>query len=188
MNVLELKSKLEEFHKIYYPKMLVEELMSLGGHDLESTSKIIKEKFLKQAAPYILNDYKLVDDYGGVTFKGNILIINPNQSLYSNGISKRFDDYHGLGAIDALFKAIKSELDKDIEIWHYGSSAVTGIIAGFDEPVSSEAKVMTIIGICEKGNSDKVYWGIGESSNALRSAVESLLTAINRYEMKKSLE
>lgn len=29
----------------------------------------------------------------------------------------------------------------------------------------------------------EVYWGIGESSNALRSAVDSLLSAINRMEM-----
>jgi hypothetical protein len=185
MNELELKSALEEHHHIYYPLPLIKELISLGGTTLENTTTIIKEKFLKQAAPYILNDYQLVDNYGGVTFKGNILIIDPNQSLYSNGESKRFDNYHGLGAIDALFKAIKTELNKDIEIWHYGSSAVTGIGQGVDEPVSSEAKVMTIIGICEKGNREKVYWGIGESSNALRSAVESLLTSINRYETQK---
>jgi hypothetical protein len=27
-----------------------------------------------------------------------------------------------------------------------------------------------------------VYWGVGESSNALRSAVDSLLSAINRID------
>ncbi len=185
VNNFRLKSEMEEHHRIYYPIKLIDELISLGANDVESATKIIKEKFLKQVAPYILNDYQLIDNYGGVKFKGNILIIDPKMELYSNGISKRFDDYEGLGAIDALFEAIKTELDKDIEIWHYGSSAISGILSGADEPISSKAKVMTIIGVCEKNDKDKVHWGIGESSNALRSAVESLLSAINRWELKK---
>lgn len=176
-----LKEALQDHYQIYLPQGFVSELEKLGATDIKSTVKVIKANYLKRVSRYILNDYQLIDNYGGVKFKGSLLIVNPEQSLYSNGIERKFDDYMGLGAIDSLFKAIKTELNKEIEIYHYGSSAITGIDSGFENAATSEAKVLTLIGIRDN-NSNIIYWGVGESSNALRSAVDSLLSAINRMD------
>jgi hypothetical protein len=182
---MNLKDSLQEHYQLFFPKDFYEELVSQGVVDLQSAFNVIKKEYIKKVYKYILNDYQLIDNYGGVKFKGNILKINPKHDLYSNGENIKFCDHLGCGAIDALFKAFKNELGNDIEIYHYGSSATNGLINGFDETVSSESKVMTIIGIKTKDN--KLVWGVGESSNALRSAVDALLSAINRLEEKSQL-
>lgn len=176
-----LKNELQEHYQLYCPNGFVEELFNLGAKNIDDATQLIKENYLRKVSKYILNDYELVDSYGLVKFKGSILVVDPEQSLYSNGEEHKFSDYVGLGAIDSLFKAIKTELNKNIEIYHYGSSAVTSLKDGYKDVVTSSAKVMTLMGIIDN-DTQKVYWGVGESSNALRSAVDSLLSAINRIE------
>lgn len=177
---MSFKNELQEYYQLYFPKDFVRELTELGAVDVQSTIDVLNKEYIKKVYKYILNDYQLIDNYGGVKFKGSILAIDPKLDLYSNGTVIKFEDYLGLGAIDALFKAIKTELKKDIEIYHYGSSAITNISSGFNEEVSSESKVVTIIGVVDKDG--KMCWGVGESSNALRSAVDALLSSINRLE------
>lgn len=176
-----LKNELQDHYQIYFPNGFINELVKLGAKDVNDSIKIIKDNYLRKVSKYILNDYELVDSYGLVKFKGSILIIDPEKPLYSNGDERKFDGYVGMGAIDSLFKAIKTELKKNIEIFHYGSSAVTSLKDGYKDIVTSEAKVMTLMGIIDN-DTKKVYWGVGESSNALRSAVDSLLSAINRID------
>lgn len=182
---MNLKNELQEFYQLFFPKGFVEELEMLGAKDVETTTNVLQKEYIKKVYKYILNDYQLVDSYGGVRFKGSILVIDPKQDLYANGSNIKFDDYFGLGAIDSLFKAVKTELNKDIEIYHYGSSAVKSVEEGFSEEVSSESKVITVIGVKDKDN--KIYWGFGESSNALRSAVDALFSSINRMEKESQL-
>lgn len=176
---MNIKYELQDYYKLYFPDSLIKELEDKGAKKISDVFDILKKDYIKTVHKYILNDYKLVDSFGTVKFKGSLLIIDPNQSLYSNGVELKFEDYIGLGAIDSLFKAIKTELNKEIEIYHYGSSAIKSIEIGFND-VSSESKVITLIGIKDK--SEKIHWGIGESSNALRSAVDALLSSINRME------
>lgn len=176
---MNLKYELQEHYQLYFPDSLINELENCGAKTVTDVFNVFKKDYIKTVHKYILNDYKLVDSFGTVRFKGSLLVIDPNQSLYSNGVELKFEDYIGLGAIDSLFKAIKTELNKDIEIYHYGSSAIKNIEAGFND-VSSESKVVTLIGIKDK--SEKIHWGLGESSNALRSAVDALLSSINRME------
>jgi len=178
----ELKNQLQEHFQLYFPKDLLNEFEQKGCKSVEDVVNVINTNYKRRVYRYLLNDYQLIDNYGGVQFSGSVMIVNPEQSLYSNGFNKKFDSYHALGAIDALFKALKSELEKNIEIEHYGSSAITSTESGFSETVTSEAKVITIMGVRDV-DTKEVYWGIGESSNALRSAVDSLLSAINRMEM-----
>lgn len=180
---MNIKSELQEHFQLYFPDELINDLVKRGVSTVEGAVKVIKDDYIKKVYKYILNDYRLVDSFGSVRFKGSILIIEPDQNLYSNGVVVNFEDYLGFGAIDSLFKAIKTELNKDIEIYHYGSAAVKNIISGFDTSVSSESKVLTIIGI--KDENGTIYFGIGESSNALRSAVDALLSAINRMSKLK---
>lgn len=176
-----LKTTLDAFYQINFPNELVTELQSLNAKDLDSAKSVIKANYIKRVSRYILNDYQLTDSHGSVKFKGSLLVVDPSQSLYSNGTEIKFEDYIGQGAIDALFKAIKNELKKDIEIFHYGSSAITNILSGYNSPVSSEAQVMTLMGIYNN-TTKEVHWGIGESSNAVRSAIDALLSAINRMD------
>lgn len=176
-----LKNELQDHYQLYCPNGFVKELVDLGAKDVASSIDIIKTNYIRKVTKYILNDYELIDSYGLVKFKGSILIVDPAKPLYSNGDERKFADYVGLGAIDSLFKAIKTELHKNIEIYHYGSSAVTSLKEGYDDIVTSGAKVMTLMGIIDN-DTQKVYWGVGESSNALRSAVDSLLSAINRID------
>lgn len=173
------KDELQEHYSLYFPKEFVKELEMLGACDVESAKKVIKENYIKKVFKYILNDYKLVDEMGVVKIEGSILITDHEHNLYSNSINKNFKDYMSMGTIDALFKAFKTELEQNIEIVHYGSAAIGN--------VDSECKVMTIMGIIDK-DTQKVYWGVGESTNALQSAVDSLLSVINRMEMLKSNE
>lgn len=182
---MNLKNELQDYYQLFFPDDFVKELEMSGATNIESTIKVIKSEYLKTVYKYILNDYQLIDSYGGVRFKGSILTIDPKQDLYSNGDNLKFDDYFGMGAIDALFKAIKTELNKEIEIYHYGSSAVKGLITGFNDEVNSESKVITIIAVKDKLG--KLHWGFGESSNALRSAVDALLSSINRMEKESQL-
>lgn len=174
-----LKNELQEHFQLYFPKNLVQEFEKAGITKLEEAIAFINKEYKRRVYKYLLNDYELLDSYGLVKFKGSLLVVDPEQSLYSNGSTIKFNEYIGVGAIDSLFKALKSELDKDIEIEHYGSSAITSTEEGFSETVRSDAKVMTIMGI-KDNETGTVFWGIGESSNALRSAVDSLLSAINR--------
>lgn len=176
-----LKTSLDAFYQINFPNDLIVELESLKAHDLESAKQVIKTNYIKRVSRYILNDYQLTDSHGSVKFKGSLLVVDPSKSLYSNGEEIKFEDYIGQGAIDALFKAIKNELNKDIEIFHYGSSAITNLASGYKSPVSSEAQVLTLMGIYEN-TTGKVHWGVGESSNAVRSAIDALLSAINRMD------
>lgn len=176
-----LKNELQDHYQLFFPKDFVNELVTLGALDIDSAIKVMKDNYVRKVTKYILNDYQLIDSYGLVKFKGSILIVDPTQSLYSNGHERKFSDYVGVGAIDSLFNAIKTELNKNIEIFHYGSSAITGLQEGYKDIVTSCAKVMTLMGIIDN-DTQAIYWGIGESSNALRSAVDSLLSAINRID------
>jgi hypothetical protein len=176
-----LKNELQDHYQLYFPNGFVDELVKLGAKNIETSVEIIKANYLRKVTRYILNDYELVDSYGLVKFKGSILVIDPAKPLYSNGDERKFEGYVGMGAIDSLFKATNTELKKNIEIFHYGSSAVTSLKEGYKDIVTSEAKVMTLMGIIDN-DSQKIYWGVGESSNALRSAVDSLLSAINRID------
>lgn len=177
----QFKNELQDHYQLYCPNGFIDELVKLGATDVNSAVQRIQTNYLRKVSKYILNDYELIDSYGIVKFKGSILVIDPEQSLYSNGDERKFTDYVGLGAIDSLFKAIKTVLDKNIEIYHYGSSAVTSIQEGYEDVVTSGAKVMTLMAVIDN-DTQKVYWGVGESSNALRSAVDSLLSAINRID------
>lgn len=176
-----LKNELQDHYQLYLPNDFVKQLVDLGAKDIDTGVDVIKANYLRKVSKYILNDYELIDSYGLVKFKGSILIVDPTKSLYSNGEERKFSNYVGVGAIDSLFKAIKTELHKNIEIFHYGSSAVTSLKDGYNDVVTSGAKVMTLMGIIDN-DTQKVYWGVGESSNALRSAVDSLLSAINRID------
>lgn len=176
-----LKNELQDHYQIYCPTGFIDELVKIGAKTVDDSIQVIKDNYLRKVSKYILNDYELVDSYGLVKFKGSILVIDPQKPLYSNGDERKFEGYVGMGAIDSLFKAIKTELNKNIEIFHYGSSAVTSLKEGYKDIVTSEAKVMTLMGIIDN-DTQKVYWGVGESSNALRSAVDSLLSAINRID------
>lgn len=180
---MSIKNKLQEHYQIYFPDELIKELVESGAKTVEDVVSIFKTDYIKKVHKYILNDYKLVDSFGSVKFKGSILVIEPDQNLYANGVVVRFEDYIGFGAIDALFKAVKTELNKDIEIYHYGSAAVKNISEGFNSSVSSESKVISFIGV--KDELGDIYFGVGESSNALRSAVDALLSAINRMSKLK---
>jgi hypothetical protein len=177
---MSLKNELQEHFQLFFPVGFMKELSVLGAVDIDSTINVLNREYIKKVYKYILNNYQLIDNYGGVKFKGSILEIDPEHDLYSNGTTIKFDDYLGLGAIDALFKAIKTELNKDIDIYHYGSSAISNLVTGFDKNVSSESNVITFIGV--KVKSGEIYWGVGLSSNALRSAVDALLSSINRLE------
>lgn len=172
-----LKETLQEHYNLFFPKDFIKELESLGATDLSSTVTVIKKNYLKVVYKYILNDYKLVDEHGIVRVDGSILFVDNDHVLYSNNTSKKFKDYVSSGMIDALFKAFKSELNQNIEIIHYGSAAIG--------EVNSSSKVMTIMGLIDN-SSNTIYWGVGESSNALLSAVDSFLSVINRMEMLKN--
>lgn len=171
-----LKETLQEHYNLFFPAAFVKELKSLGAKDLNSSVEVIKKNYIKKVYKYILNDYKLVDEHGIVRVDGSILLVDQHNVPYSNNVSKPFKDYVSSGMIDALFKAFKSELNQNIEIVHYGSAAVG--------TVNSGAKVVTIMGLIDN-DSGIVYWGVGDSTNALLSAVDSFLSVINRMEMLK---
>lgn len=177
-----LKNDLQEHFKIYFPNLLVEEFKSKGVVTLDQAIERIDKKYKKRVYRYILNNYDLADISEQIAFKGSVIVVDPKSDLYSSGLVMKIEDQVGLGAIDSLFKGLKSVVKKPIEIEHYGSSAIKSLSEGVPDTVTSSAKVMTIMGVKNLDNG-KVYWGIGESSNALRSAVDSLLSAINRMEM-----